>query len=447
MSESSKPSDEISAAYERGLREGPSRALPRCTCREPKGQAHDEQCLRGIVLRERRDRAKRRIDTAEEIDPLSKAGWMGHVDWKGTEPARGSRRAMIRNVLRSAGVMEKRSLELADAVESALLQVTIDAEALAPAGNVRPGTTELHIVLAESDTPEGHQAHFIELEDQDGRGCGGFERRQGAPGLTRIVIPYARDDEWVAAQIQAATGDLEADARQAKERIADLEKERWRRIDELEKERDELAAECQTADDRAAEALIRVDKMRSALARGTERVEELENQLENVRETLDKVDAPRAATFAQRIGMLFRELTRRRDETVYDRVIRAVEAGPEDETGGASIVMDEAAKALNHLVIARERLEDPVADPAVLARINHAITAAHMVVEPPSDPAKEEEERQPPVMADDPDREALLLEQREEARAGEDHWKSQRDAALNLLRWVISDLLEHRSDA
>jgi len=39
-----------------------------------------------------------------------------------------------------------------------------------------------------------------------------------------------------------------------------------------------------------------------------------------------------------------------------------------------------------------------------------------------------------------------LLEQREEARGGEDHWKAQRDAALNLLRWLIGDLIENRSD-
>lgn len=34
-----------------------------------------------------------------------------------------------------------------------------------------------------------------------------------------------------------------------------------------------------------------------------------------------------------------------------------------------------------------------------------------------------------------------LLQQREEARGGEDHFKAQRDAALNLLRWLISDLI------
>lgn len=48
---------------------------------------------------------------------------------------------------------------------------------------------------------------------------------------------------------------------------------------------------------------------------------------------------------------------------------------------------------------------------------------------------------QPPVMADAPDREAQLLEQREQARAGEDRFKAERDAALHLLRWLIGDLI------
>jgi hypothetical protein len=39
-----------------------------------------------------------------------------------------------------------------------------------------------------------------------------------------------------------------------------------------------------------------------------------------------------------------------------------------------------------------------------------------------------------------------LLTGREEARAGEDHWKAQRDAAFRLLQWVLPDLMGHPSD-
>lgn len=42
---------------------------------------------------------------------------------------------------------------------------------------------------------------------------------------------------------------------------------------------------------------------------------------------------------------------------------------------------------------------------------------------------------------EDEEREEELVEQREEARAGEDSFKAQRDAALNLLRWLIGDLI------
>lgn len=39
-----------------------------------------------------------------------------------------------------------------------------------------------------------------------------------------------------------------------------------------------------------------------------------------------------------------------------------------------------------------------------------------------------------------------LLTGREEARAGEGHWKAQRDAAFRLLQWVLPDLMRHPSD-
>lgn len=73
-----------------------------------------------------------------------------------------------------------------------------------PAKDVRPGTRELHIVVADDHTVDVHRTLFIELEDQDGRGVGGFERRPGTPGTERIVIPYGRDDEWVQRVAMAA---------------------------------------------------------------------------------------------------------------------------------------------------------------------------------------------------------------------------------------------------
>lgn len=51
-----------------------------------------------------------------------------------------------------------------------------------------------------------------------------------------------------------------------------------------------------------------------------------------------------------------------------------------ENRAGRSVAGEEAAKALNHLIIARRECVDP----AELARLNEAITAAHMVIEPPS---------------------------------------------------------------
>jgi hypothetical protein len=349
-------------------------------------------------------RAGRRIDTAERIDPLSDEGRavMGQLakgeGWMGHPPAEGTRRALIletinAHVERTHGVEESAALPtsnlwLADAIESALLQATIDAEAMergaaaltegitkvAPQGDVPRGTTELQIVLEDvSDPDSGPEFRFIEIENQLGAGVRFESMRETAPpNYRRIKIPYARDDQWVASQVAAAT-----------ERLEIIAQERWRRIDELEKELAEMATECKAADDRAAEALIRVDKMRSALAEGTERVGELENQLENVRETLDQIDAPRAATFAQRIGMLYRELTRRRDETVYDRVIRAVDAGPTPDDDGDELT----------------------------------------------------------------DTEERLYGEREEARAGEGRFAEERDAAFALLRWLLPVTVAKRLDS
>lgn len=63
--------------------------------------------------------------------------------------------------------------------------------------------------------------------------------------------------------------------------------------------------------------------------------------------------------------------------------------GPVESRGGKSLAAEEAEKALNHLILARRE----TVDPEELERINHAITAAHMVVEPPADRAKELELR------------------------------------------------------
>jgi hypothetical protein len=255
--------------------------LPPCSCTDPKSQIHDEQCVRGIEIRRRRDeRMAAEADRAIEAIPDG---------WQGTHPAQGTRRRLIFDALLSQNVLSATEVqEFTDAIESALLRSTIDDEAMArgadalvvdikrvdegreadaqeaisavgealdrldapqastfagridrlfrelrdtidlqrerisqmrfvehagrqlftddprPAGNVPPGTRELHIVLAANYASDDPSEFFVELEDQDGRGLGGFESRQGDPGTRRVVIPYGRDDQWVQRVAMAA---------------------------------------------------------------------------------------------------------------------------------------------------------------------------------------------------------------------------------------------------
>jgi hypothetical protein len=107
---------------------------------------------------------------------------------------------------------------------------------------------------------------------------------------------------------------------------------------------------------------------------------------------------------------------------------------------------EEVAKALNHLILARRECVDP----AELARINKAITAAHMVVEPPAYAAVAEavdkEVAVPPVNTDDPDCEDDVLGQREEARTRESRFAEERDCAFALLRWLLPVTVAKRVD-
>ena len=236
---------------------GESDELPPCTCLDRDGQVHEQACVRGIALR---SRAERQIIDADHLaEGLARgAGWMG------TPPAQGTRRQLILDTLgetletAESDGRDTTPLELADAVESALLCATIDAEGQierqtlkpspihaqldrisiprtaaeagkggenrnlalwervelvverlsqasyvpAPEGKVPEGTKELHIVL-DSRPQTLPQMIFVELEDQNGAGVGGFERRQ-VDDLTHVVIPYGRDDQWVQRLAMAA---------------------------------------------------------------------------------------------------------------------------------------------------------------------------------------------------------------------------------------------------
>lgn len=271
--------------------------------------------------------------------------------WKGTPPAGGTRRHLIREAAWGAikgwdlqreqgagysGATGTDALAIADAVESALLQSTIDDEAMArgaealtagvekvPEHDVPSQTRELHVILEPINGQPGVSPdyRFVEIENQDGRSVElpwSVHPTKG-DGFFRIVIPYGRDDAWVSEVAYQVAGAA----------IAAL-------VDDLERRFDTRPA-------------VPAERVRDAVA-----------------ELLSDFGIPRACA---------------------DRA--------EEEIGhGAKEAGDRRDAAIKSLQAEADR----------------------------------------------------LLEGLEQARAGEDHWKAQRDAAFRLLQWVLPDLMGYPSD-
>lgn len=85
-------------------------------------------------------------------------------------------------------------------------RLTVDK--LRAEGKVKPGTKELVIVLEDvSDADQPPEYRFIELEDQDGAGVGGFGIKPSSrKPFLEITIPYGRDDAWVSEVAYQAAG-------------------------------------------------------------------------------------------------------------------------------------------------------------------------------------------------------------------------------------------------
>lgn len=215
---------------------------------------------------------------------------------------------------------------------------------------------------------------------------------------------------------------------------------------------------CKTLDPGEAKILVDEAAWRGLLpAEGTRRSIILEavkrGDVLSDTEALEIADSVESALLRAALGD---EAMVRGAEALTDGI---VEVDPEANRMGRSVAGEEAAKALNHLIIARRECVDP----AELARLNEAITAAHMVIEPPSftavaEAVRKEVGEEPPTDDEAPDDRQLLrtqserigelegrcdqlLEQREQAYAGEGVFKAQRDGALYLLRWLIGDII------
>jgi hypothetical protein len=124
--------------------------------------------------------------------------------WQGTPPAEGTRRKLILDTLERTALSyvpgRSTAIHFADAIESALLELTIDEEARerrasmerldvsAEESNSRGGR-ELRIVLAPNpDRRDPSSMVFVEIDNEKGTSVGGFERRE-VDGKTHIVIP------------------------------------------------------------------------------------------------------------------------------------------------------------------------------------------------------------------------------------------------------------------
>jgi hypothetical protein len=258
--------------------------------------------------------------------------------WKGTPPAEGTRRALIRDTIGEfaeilgygGGQIHDRALDLADAVESALLKSTIDNEALERGAEAMTAGIE-NVVLEEGDGPPSG-LRFSERA---------LWQASEPESTLRVVLDRLarirdhRDDEWVQDFAMAAIT---------------------------------AGQECEVAFPAdVLDRLLREHDVRPSLPR---------NWPTRGDSDIGKQDLP--------------------------------------QPGEAE-------------------LEDA-------GQIHRKGTPERRLVEHRAEQASEK------VEAEEQSRFDRVLEQREEARAGEDHWKAQRDAALRLLQWTIPDLMGHPSD-
>jgi hypothetical protein len=240
--------------------------LPPCTCLDPgHGAVHDDTCVRGAKIRQasKRQAPFAKGDQVMAVEGLTDVpqgmygavrklllrdgvwrvtvkwhdggvsrevdcAYLKHVwtddDWKGTPPAEGTRRRLILDTLLDAPNGTK-ALELADAIESTLLDATIDDEATAPTGSAKFCDDQMasHARLREDD-PKYAEYH------------------RGAESAYCILLNRLRN----------------ATARDTVDRLEGICEERWRRIGELEDQLeagddDEDRVLCQREEARAGE--------------------------------------------------------------------------------------------------------------------------------------------------------------------------------------------------
>lgn len=331
---------------------------------------------------------KRLIDTAEEILPGERGprgcgpgdpGVPGPDAWEGTPPAEGTRRALIRDVLSGSSarltngaggyLTNGSALRLADDVESALLQSTIDEEAM----------------------ERGAEALTA--------------------GIEKVDVSYVRPAEDTRHRLIFDTilySGLWADL--------PTEADGWYLL------RARLASQVEAVVDRVDQLRYVSSSGESSVERFCEAQRKSHAGLQHTDPDFSEFHRGADTAFAEVLGLLTR---RGGSEVTVSPIHTAL-----DEAGIRRY--DGYGTPQRRILTLQERIE--VLLGSFAARQNTIDGLASTV------------DAQGKSRAEIVERCDQLLEQREEARAGEGHWKSQRDAALRLLQWAIPDLMQNPSD-
>lgn len=348
--------------------------------------------------------------------------------WKGTPPAKGTRRWVIAEAIRkhydrTGEYADTDRPELArmvaDAVEEALLKIDIGAD---PTGEVSPASTAMD-VLDHMRIPRTREGAILDIG-------------QRVTALADELVEYRREtitagnvlDEISIPRSRGEAGEEGSRALTLAERVNSC----VQRVLTEEESKRLLASTV------AAQAELRG-----------------EGKVPSGTRELHVVLADNTADSPQ---MLFVELENERGASVgsfeqrregeYTRIV--IPYG-RDDAWVSEVAYQVAGAATRPLledhggyVFPAERVSDAVAE--LLSDFGIPRACRDCAEEQIGHGAKEVDGRRDDAIKGLSLRCDSLLAQRESARAGEDHWKAQRDAAFRLLQWVLPDLMGHPSD-
>lgn len=335
--------------------------------------------------------------------------------WKGTPPAEGTRRRLILDTIQTTR-SDGPALDLADAIESALLQSTIDAEAMERGGEaLTDGITKVDPHLGIAKACADQQASHRKLRDTD---PGFAEYHRGAEVAYGIVLMWLHRR---ARQSDAGTVDrLEAIAQERWERIGELEDQ----LEEIRERREAAAAGDVPAGTR--ELHIRLEDLSDPDGGPEYRFVEIEDQ-EGA-----GVKFPMLTSVKDEPGTSYRHIVipyGRDDQWVQRLAMAAIVAGQDVDRPFPADALD---KLLCEFGVTPTLPRDWPDRSELVDKVIAAIDAG---------PEPDDEAEYVDEAYDD-----RLLRQREEAREGESRFAEERDCAFALLRWLLPVVVPKRMD-